>query len=394
MLDRVCAGRLPSKPHLALRSADGALLYEECVTREGFDGAFSILYHEHRPHEAEPVDGAAACFTVPAQDPPNGATDLLRRHYRCLELAPVGGSPMRARRPLLFNADVVIGFVRPDGPDTAYFVNADADDLFFVLRGGGTLRSVFGDLRFVKGDYVCVPKGTLHRFVPDQGEQQAWLSIECKGGLVLPARYRNAVGQLKMEAPYSHRDFRRPEFSGPVDEQLRDIVVKRTDRFFAFRAPSTPLDVVGWDGAAYPFVLPILAFQPRVGQVHLPPPVHTTFEARGALICSFVPRPLDFHPEAVPCPYPHSSVDVDEVLFYANSAFGSRRGVGEGSLSHHPAGIPHGPHPGAYENAPGQKRTEEIAVMLDCHAPLQRTADARTCEDPGYHASFRARAAL
>jgi homogentisate 1,2-dioxygenase len=390
MLDRVCLGRVPPKPHLVFRSAGGALYYEECVTRDGFDGAFSILYHEGRPHEAEPVEGATAGFAVPMPDASDAASGLLRRHYRCLELGPTGGGPLQCRRPLLFNTDVVVGFVRPDGPDPVYFVNSDADDLFFVLHGGGVMRSVFGDLRFTRGDYLCVPKGTLHRFVPDPGEPQAWLSIECKGGLGLPPRYRNAVGQLKMDAPYSHRDFRRPQLIGPLDEHLRDIVVKRADRFFTFRARSTPLDVVGWDGAAYPFALPILAFQPRVGQVHLPPPVHTTFEARGVQICSFVPRPLDFHADANPCPYPHSSVDVDEVLFYANSAFGSRRGVGEGSLSHHPAGIPHGPHPGAYENAPGTTRTEEVAVMLDCHAPLQRTRDARACEDAGYDASFRA----
>lgn len=385
MLDRAWAGSVPAKPHLVFRSAGGAMRYEECITRDGFDGAFSIVYHQARPHEAEPIDGAAG-FAIPTAD---GAPGLLRRHYRCLDLGARGGGPLRARRPLLFNADVVLGFVRPDGPDATYFVNADADDLFFVLRGGGTLRSVFGDLAFTRGDYVCVPKGTLHRFVPDAGEQ-AWLSIECKGGVGLPPRYRNAVGQLKMDAPYSHRDFKRPAFVGPVEEHLRDVVVKRGDRFFAFRARATPLDVVGWDGAVYPFALPILAFQPRVGQVHLPPPVHSTFEARGALVCSFVPRPLDFHPDANPCPYPHSSVDVDEVLFYANSAFGSRRGIGEGSLSHHPAGIPHGPHPGAYESAPGTTRTEEIAVMLDCHAPLQRTGDAASCEDPAYHESFRA----
>jgi homogentisate 1,2-dioxygenase len=393
MLDRICAGRVPRKPHLVFRSPAGALHYEECITRGGFDGAYSILYHEGRPHEAEPVDGGVAGFAVPMPDGPHASSataGLQRRHYRCLELGPTGGGPLQSRRPLLFNADVVVGFVRPEGPDPVYFVNSDADDLFFILRGQGTLRSVFGDLRFTKGDYLCVPKGTLHRFVPDPGEPQAWLSIECKGGMGLPPRYRNAVGQLKMDAPYSHRDFRRPDLVGPLDEHLRDIVVKRADRFFTFRARSPPLDVVGWDGAAYPFVLPILAFQPRVGQVHLPPPVHTTFEARGVQICSFVPRPLDFHAEANPCPYPHSSVDVDEVLFYANSAFGSRRGVGEGSLSHHPAGIPHGPHPGAYENAPGTTHTEEIAVMLDCHAPLQRTPDAVACEEPGYHASFRA----
>jgi homogentisate 1,2-dioxygenase len=387
MLDRVCAGRVPSKPHIVFRSAGGAQYYEECVTRDGFDGAFSILYHENRPHEAEPVEGEARGFPIPSPAP---SAHLLRRHYRSLELPAGGKGPFLARRPLLFNSDVVLGVVRPSDSDSAYFVNGDADDLFFILHGGGTLRSAFGDLRFAKGDFVCVPKGTLHRFVIPPGDPQSWLSMECKGGVGVPARYRNAVGQLKMDAPYSHRDFKRPEHTGPLDEDLRDVVVKRGDRFFGFRARTTPLDVVGWDGAAYPVAFPILAFQPRVGQIHLPPPVHTTFEARGAVICSFVPRLLDFHPDANPCPYPHSSVDVDEVLFYANSSFGSRRGVGEGSLSHHPAGIPHGPHPGAYEGAPGTTRTGEIAVMLDCFAPLQRTADAIACEDAGYHASFRA----
>ena len=386
MLDRVCVGRVPQKPHTVFRADDGSLLYEECLTRDGFDGPFSILYHQRRPHESQPVS-LVRSFPVPAAAAQSG---LLRRHYRCLALPNAGGAPLETRQSLLFNGDVVIGFVRPDRSDPGYFVNADADELFFVLHGAGTLRSVFGDLSFASGDYVCVPKGTLHRFVLQPGEGQAWLSIECKGGLGLPARYRNCAGQLKMEAPYSHRDFRRPEFREPLDERLRDVSVKRGNRFFGFRSPHTPLDVVGWDGAVYPFALPILAFQPRVGQVHLPPPVHTTFEAGGATICSFVPRPLDFHPLANPCPYPHSSVDIDEVLFYANSAFGSRRGVGEGSLSHHPAGITHGPHPGAYEDAPGTPRTEELAVMLDCRLPLERTAEAVSCEDVEYHASFRA----
>jgi homogentisate 1,2-dioxygenase len=386
MLDRACAGAIPPKPHVVFKSADGALLYEECITRAGFDGPFSILYHRHRPHEAQPQD-AAVGFATPAALPGAG---LARRHYHALEV-PGGGSALEGRRPLLFNADVVVGVVRPTRADPSYFVNGDADDLFFVLRGGGMLRSVFGDLRFEAGDYVGVPKGTIHRFVPDAAAEQAWLSIECKGGFGVPARYRNASGQLRMDAPYTHRDFRRPAFVGPLDEGLRAVTVKRGDAFWGFHSPHSPLDVVGWDGAVYPFAFPILAFQPRVGQVHLPPPVHTTFEARGAVVCSFVPRLLDFHPLANPCPYPHASVDVDEVLFYANAAFGSRRGIDAGSLSHHPAGIAHGPHPGAYENAPEKARTDELAVMLDCAAPLQRTAHAAACEDPTYHASFVAR---
>lgn len=386
MLDRLCLGRVPEKPHLVFKSDSGELYYEECLTRGGFDGAFSIVYHQARPHEAEPSPTSHGFRTPVAA----ARGPLQRRHFRCFELPNSGGAALDCRTPLLFNQQLVLGFARPTLADPAYFVNIDADELFFVLRGSGVLRSIFGDLAFRAGDYLCVPKGTLHRFVPDAGVEQAWLSLECLGGLGLPAQYRNAVGQLKMEAPYSHRDFRRPAFVGPLDEGLRELVVKREDQFFGFRLPRTPLDVVGWDGTLYPFAFPIAAFQPRVGMVHLPPPVHTTFEARGAVICSFVPRPLDFHPAANPCPYPHSSVDVDEVLFYANGTFGSRRGVGEGSLSLHPAGIAHGPHPGAYESAPGKTHTEELAVMIDVSAPLVATAEAAAIEDAQYHASFSA----
>ena len=383
MLDRAVAGQVPPKPHLRARDPAGNQLYEECLTRSGFEGAYSMLYHQKRPHEGLPV-APNATFRAPHSV---GATQLVRRHYRCLELADGRGA---ARVPLLFNAQVTVGFVRPTSSDSEYFVNADGDELFYVLRGGGTLRSVFGELGFQAGDYVCVPKGVLHRFMPSAGEQQAWLWIETRGGLGLPAHYRNAVGQLRMDAPFSHRDFRRPELGDPLDEGIRTTLVKRGDELFAFQSRHSPLDVVGWDGSVYPFVLPILAFQPRVGQVHLPPPVHATFEAPGVLVCSFVPRPLDFHPEANPCPYPHSSVDVDEVLFYANGSFGSRRGIGEGSLSHHPAGISHGPHPRAYEESPVERHTEEIAVMLDCALPLKPTADALAVEDATYHQSFQA----
>ena len=201
-------------------------------------------------------------------------------------------------------------------------------------------------------------------------------------------QWRNEVGQLRMDAPYSQRDFRRPLFTGPRDEGLRDLVVKRGGAFHGFRFPHAPLDVVGWDGAVYPWAFPILNFRPRVGLTHLPPTVHGTFATRGALICSFVPRPLDFHPQAIPCPYPHASVDCDEIIFYAGGNFTSRKGVGVGSFSHHPAGVVHGPHPGAYEESIGARATDELAVMLDTFAPLRATTAARSVEDPAYHASF------
>ncbi|HVU02403.1 MAG TPA: homogentisate 1,2-dioxygenase [Polyangiaceae bacterium] len=383
MLDRVACGDLPPKPHLALRQG-GALRYEECLTRAGFDGPYSILYREHPPQAFErvPPHSVAAPLTAVPENP------LARRHYVTTR-AVSGGPPLSTRVPLLFNEDVVVSVLRPTESDPCYFVNADGDSLFFVRQGAGTLRSGFGDLDFSAGDYLCVPKGVLHRFVLGEGPAELFL-VECLGGLSVPREFRNETGQLRMDAPYSHRDFGRPKFRGPMDEGIREAVVKRGGVHHGLRWDHSPLDVVGWDGTVYPFTFPILAFQPRVSSIHLPPTVHGTFAARGALVCSFVPRPLDFHPDAVPCPYPHSSVDVDEVLYYVSGDFASRTGIEPGSLTLHPAGVPHGPHPGRYESSLGARRTEEVAVMIDCHRPLFRTAIATALEDTEYDGSFRA----
>ena len=392
MLDRMTAGVVPAKPHTALRDDTGHLRYEECLTRDGFDGPYTILYHQHRPHTQEvvPVEhgwrlpaGALGSGGAPASPP------LMRRHYRSQDLGRRGGGPpVDARLPLLFNPDVTISVMFPELADPVYFSNGDADDLYFIFAGGGTLRTPLGDLAFQASDYVFVPRGLPHRFLLEPGPQY-WLSIECSAGFGLPRQWRNEVGQLRMDAPYSHRDFRRPDFRGPFEEGLRDLLVKRHSAFHGFRYQYSPLDVVGWDGTVYPWAFPIMRFQPRVGQVHLPPTVHGTFAARGALICSFVPRPLDFHPDAIPCPYPHGSVSCDEIIFYCRGNFTSRRGVGPGSISHHPAGILHGPHPGAYEESIGARATDELAVMLDTYAPLRATEAAGGVEDPGYHDSFR-----
>jgi homogentisate 1,2-dioxygenase len=383
MLDRLVQGEVPRKHHLAFRDAEGRLLHEEAYTRAGFDGPYTLAYHRGRPHAVR-VAEARHGFRLPQAAPPRA---LARRHYRTQDLAARGGPPVDARVPLLFNADLVLSLATPGAPDPVYFSNGDGDDLLFVLEGGGLLRSPLGDLRFQAGDYVYVPRGLLHRIVPDGGAQR-WLVLEAAGALHLPSQWRNATGQLRMDAPYSHRDFRRVEWRGPLDEGIRELVVKRRGAFHGFRLEASPLDVVGWDGALYPFAFPILSFQPRAGLVHLPPTWHGTFALPGALVCSFVPRPLDFHPEAVPCPYPHASVDVDEVILYVRGAFTSRRGVGPGSLSHHPAGVMHGPHPGAYEGSIGARTTDELAVMLDCHRPLDATHDAIAVEDPAYDASF------
>jgi homogentisate 1,2-dioxygenase len=282
---------------------------------------------------------------------------------------------------------VIAGVAFPTAEDPVYVADGDADQLVYVHRGGGLLRSVLGDLPFAQGDYVCVPRGLLHRFLPDASAQH-WLWFSLTGGVHVPRQWRNEVGQLRMDAPYCHRDFKRTELQPPRDEGIRRLVVRRGGAWHGFLLEDSPLDVVGWDGTVYPWAFPILSFQPRVSSVHLPPTWHGTFAARGALICSFVPRPVDFHPEAIPCPYPHSSTHCDEILFYCDGNFTSRRGVGPGSISHHPMGVPHGPHPGSYERSIGTTHTDELAVMVDTFAPLSATPAALAIEDPGYQDSF------
>lgn len=385
MIERRSAGELPPKHHIAFRGPDGALRHEECLTRKGFDGAYSLLYHVNRPHPST-VAPAKHGWAAPVADPGDGA--LARRHYLTQSASPSGGPAVDARRPLVFNDDVVVSLVQPDADDPVYVSNGDADELLFIHEGSGTVRTPFGDLRYEPLDYVGIPKGVIHRILPDAGVPQRWLSIECPGGLAVPQQWRTDVGQLRMDAPYCHRDFRAPVFAGPRDEGLRELVVKRDGKFHGFILESSPLDLVGWDGAVYPWVFPILNFQARAGLVHLPPDWHGTFATRGALICSFVPRVVDFHPQAIPCPYPHSSVDCDELLYYVRGNFTSRRGVGPGSISVHPYGVAHGPHPGSYERSIGARMTDELAVMIDTFKGMQVTGFARGVEDLGYHRSF------
>ena len=383
MLDRMCVGDVARKHHTQLRGPEGELRYEECFTRDGFDGPYTILYHLRRPHTqrlAEVKHGWPAPHAA-------GERALAKRHYKSGELAAKHTGPqIDSRVALMFNDDLIAGVAFPTAHDPVYVADGDADQLIYVHRGGGTLRSIVGDLHFAQGDYVYVPRGLLHRFLPE-GEQH-WLWFNMTGGVHVPKQWRNEVGQLRMDAPYSHRDFKRPQFVPPRDEEIRGMLVRKSGRWHGFELEDSPLDVVGWDGTVYPWAFPILNFQPRVSSVHLPPTWHGTFAARGALICSFVPRPVDFHPEAIPCPYPHSSTHCDEIIFYCDGNFTSRRGVGPGSISHHPMGLPHGPHPGSYERSIGTTRTDELAVMADTYLPLKITTAAIAIEDANYQDSF------
>ena len=390
MIDRWTQGVLPEKPHTVFRDPDGgALLYEECFTRLGFDGPYSILYHRHAPTDELACESSDRGFRL---EPAEEAAGPLRRRLFDSGSVHAGGAMLDARTPLLFNADVVISVARPSISDDAFVVNGDGDDVFFVERGSGAVQTPFGRLPFRPHDYVVVPKGCVHRFLFDGAENRIF-GIECRRGFHVPEQFRNDAGQLKMDAAYTHRDFVRPslESRAASDGAPRVVYGKRHDAWTKRSLPASPLDVVGWDGYAYPVAFPISKFQPKTGMIHLPPTIHVTFAAGGAVICSFVPRVTDTHENAIPCPYPHTSVDCDEVIFYVDGNFTSRRGVGNGSISLHPAGVPHGPHPGAYEASIGSRRTEELAVMIDTFLPLSWTKAAEKIERADYHDSWKIR---
>jgi homogentisate 1,2-dioxygenase len=381
---------IPEKPHTIFRDPDSsALLYEECFTRMGFDGPYSILYHRHPPTDELTSEPTERGFRFHAAE--NRAEPLRRRLFDS-GASPSGGAMIDCRTPLLHNADVMISVARPSQSDDAFLVNGDGDDLFFIERGSGSVQSPFGRLPFRAHDYVLVPRACPYRMIFDDPDNRLF-GIECRRGLHVPEQFRNAAGQLKMDAAYSHRDFVRPtlEERPAAEAAPREIYVKRSDRWTRRTLPTSPLDVVGWDGYVYPVAFPILKFQPKTGMIHLPPTIHITFATGGAVICSFVPRVTDTHEHAIPCPYPHSSVDCDEVIFYVDGNFTSRRGVGNGSISLHPAGVNHGPHPGAYEASIGSKATRELAVMIDTFLPLSRTTAADAIERADYHDSWKIR---
>ena len=305
-----------------------------------------------------------------------------------------GNSPslLDARTPVMFNVDLTLLVARPDTDDDVWFANGDADELHFIHEGAGVVETMFGTLPFTKGDYVHLPRAVQHRW--------RWhapgfvFTTEGHGFIDVPKNFKNDYGQLKFDAPYSHRDFGRPEWpEGGLAEAYADgprtLVVKKNGAFHEYAFAHMPLDIVGWDGFVWPFTFAIEKYQPKTGLVHLPPTIHTTFVGNKFVVCSFVPRVTDTHEKAIPCPYPHSSVDCDELIFYVRGNFTSRKGVGPASLSFHPAGIIHGPHPGSYEKSIGSVRTDELAVMLDTFTPLQVASQALALEDTGYMASWR-----
>jgi homogentisate 1,2-dioxygenase len=375
-------GKIPHKRHTQFRRPDGELYTEELFGTEGFHGNASLLYHHHppvrvvniEPGEAEPIED----WNLPVQ----------RHVHLRTKASREGGDPISGRRVLMYNNDCRMGIVRPNEPMSYFYKNGQADELYFVHEGTGRFETMFGTLPYREGDYVLIPHGTIYRIVMDEGKAQRWLTVEGKY-IQPPKRYRNEFGQLLEGAPYSERDIRRPLVLNTHDE-MGDfrILVKQYDALSEFVLDHHPFDVVGWDGYFYPWIFNIHDFEPIVGRVHQPPPVHQTFQGDGFVVCSFCPRPYDFGENAVPAPYNHSNVDSDEVIYYASDEFMSRKGIEFGSITHHPDGIPHGPHPGRAEASIGAKWTNELAVMMDSFRPLKVAKAAAKIEDPTYHKSW------
>jgi homogentisate 1,2-dioxygenase len=380
-------GSLPRKRHIAHKHEPGyrseGIYYEEVVTTQGFSRAYSICYHLRPPTRVRAIEPAGEVTREPAD------VDVLRHFHLKSGTIPTDGDVVGGRVPFLFNSDVVISRCRPKEAQSELYRNATADEILFVHRGRGVLQSMFGLLPFKPYDYMVIPRCTTYRIEFDRDASPDLLTVESTGNVGIPARYLNADGQLRLGAPYYERDFHGPREPLVIDrEEETTVLIKDGSRLTRYTLASHPFDVVGWDGRVYPFTFNADDFEPITGTVHQPPPVQQTIETPGFVLCTFAPRMLDTHPEAIKVPYAHSNVESDEVLYYVRGQFGSRRGVEEGSFTLHPRGIPHGPHPGTITASRSMTRTDELAVMIDTFRPLQVSKRAMEYDDANYPFSW------
>ena len=375
-------GHIPHKRHTQFRKSNGGLYSEQVMGTKGFSGVEAILYHHYPPTAILAVEDLGKT-EIPLEE--EGA--LRHRHLKTAQMQP-GGDPISGRRMLLVNSDVRMGVVMPTEEQTYFYRNGEGDELLFVHEGEGVLETSFGNLPYRRGDYLVVPIGTTYR-VNTNNTPTKMMVLETSGELTTPKRYRNEHGQLLEHSPFCERDMRVPLEINAHDEKGEFAVhVRAHGRMTRHILDHHPLDVVGWDGFLYPYALNIEDFEPITGRVHQPPPVHQTFSGPNFVVCSFVPRMFDYHPLAIPAPYNHSNVESDEVLYYVEGNFMSRRGVDIGSITLHPSGMPHGPHPGTAEASIGKPATEELAVMVDTFRPLQITREALGIEDDKYTYSW------
>lgn len=379
-------GTIPKKRHTASRVTPGfkneGIYYEEVVSTHGFSRAYSIVYHLKPPTRVKKVEAAGVTRIECVEQ------QALRHHHLKTGSIPVKGDPVTGRIPLLTNSDVTLWRCRPAQPQAELFRNGLAEEIVFVHKGSGRLLTHFGSLPVRPFDYVVIPRCTTYKFEFDAGPVDL-LVIESPGLLGFPPRYLNPDGQFRLGAPFCERDLHGPEEAMIIDQE-RDVAVliKDGERLTRYTLAHHPFDVAGWDGFVYPFTFNADDFEPITGRIHQPPPVHQTFEAPGFVVCTFAPRMLDTHPDAIKVPYAHSNVQADEVLYYVRGNFGSRRGVEESSFTLHPRGIPHGPHPGTIVASRGATWTDELAVMLDSFKPLLLTKQGHELDDPQYPYSW------
>jgi homogentisate 1,2-dioxygenase len=376
-------GKVPPKRHTQFRKPDGGLYSEQLFSTEGFSGDSSLLYHYHPPTAIIRVDEPVDLTPVPAS-----WTDLKHRSFEGFNISPQSDY-LESRKPVLFNQDLHISLAAPEQSLTDYYYkNADADELIFVHEGSGTLITAYGKIPFASGDYIIIPRGTIYQ-IRFRETGNRLLIVESFSPIRLPDKYLSKYGQLLEHAPYCERDLRTPrDLRTYIDEGDFLIRIKKKGFLYGLHYKYHPFDVVGWDGCCYPFAFSIHDFEPITGRVHQPPPVHQTFEGRNFVVCSFVPRLFDYHPQAIPAPYNHSNIDSDELLYYVDGDFMSRKHVTRGMLTLHPGGIPHGPHPGTVEKSIGAKETKELAVMIDTFHPLMLTQTALDIENKDYTNSW------
>jgi len=376
-------GRIPSKRHTQFKKEEGGLYSEQLFSTEGFSSNYSLLYHIHPPTQI-------IATKEPTDVNPRIATENILKHrsFQGFKIA-AENDYLTSRKPVLVNSDCHISLSAPKDSMTDYFYkNADADEVIFIHEGSGVLLSQYGELTFSYGDYIVLPRGTIYQ-IKFNSDANRLLIIESFGPIRFPNRYLSKYGQLLEHSPFCERDIRTPQNLHPIDETGEFLIkVKKKGLLYPITYSTHPFDVVGWDGCEYPFIFSIHNFEPITGRVHQPPPVHQTFDGKDFVICSFCPRLYDYHPDSIPAPYNHSNIDSDEVLYYVDGEFMSRKHVEKGMITLHPSGIPHGPHPGAVEKSIGKKETAELAVMIDTFRPLLLTDYALGIEDKDYVMSW------
>jgi len=377
-------GSLPAKRHTQFRQPDGTLYHEELVSSYGFSGIYSNLYHVHSPTKVTKVGKSTPWRRELMLD-----YGLKQTHLKTSVMQNTGHDFLESRIPMLGNSEVMLSLIKTDLLTMDYcYKNADADEVLFIHEGSGTLDSQFGRLPFKQGDYIVIPRTTIYKINPTPGQIRI-LVIESTSPIETVSRYRNEMGQLLEHSPYCERDIRTPsEIILNLEKGNYQLKIKKSETIHDYFYENSPFDVVGWDGCLYPYALSIHDFEPITGRIHQPPHVHQTFQSRAFVICSFVPRLFDYHPLSIPAPYNHSNIDSDEVLYYVDGNFMSRRGIDVGSFTLHPGGLPHGPHPGTVEASIGAKETLELAVMVDTFKPLFPSIQSQTYLDSQYPYSW------